>query len=177
MNIIAICGSPRKGNTEFILKRFLTKAEEFGHKTELVLLRDKRITRCGGCFDCKDDGLCNLVDDMKMIAERMKANDMVVFGSPNYFNNVSGLMKDFIDRLQPLYYQDGRLGGKKAVVMFVGNEAVDSDKAIQTVHSVADILGMDVIGELYLNAGKPQDIENSPDNVQRIDDFAKNILS
>ncbi len=43
MKILAICDSPRKGNTEFILKRILTKAETLGAKTELVLLREKRI--------------------------------------------------------------------------------------------------------------------------------------
>ena len=43
MNIIALCGSPRDGNTEFTLKRILTKASELGASTELVLLRKKRI--------------------------------------------------------------------------------------------------------------------------------------
>jgi len=177
MNIIAICGSPRKGNTEFILKRFLTQAEDLGHKTELVLLREKRVNDCKGCFGCQDDGVCNMLDDMKMIVDRIIANDLIVFGSPNYFNNVSGPMKSFIDRMRPIYYQENRLKGKKAVIMFVGDESVDSNKAIDTVRSVAELLHMEVVGDLYLNASKPQDMEENPENIKMIDEFVKNILS
>jgi multimeric flavodoxin WrbA len=176
MNIIAICGSPRKGNTEFVLKRFLTQAEGFGHKTELVLLREKRVNHCKGCFGCEDDGVCNLLDDMKLTIDRLLANDVIVFGSPNYFNNVSGMMKAFIDRLRPLYYQENRLKGKKAVMIFVGDDSVDSEKAIATVRSVVDLLKMDNIGDLYLKASKPQDMESSAENIKNIDEFAKNLL-
>ena len=177
MNIIAICGSPRKGNTEFILKRFLSKAEELGHKTELILLREKKVGSCNGCFSCDDEGVCNMRDDMGMIIERIKADDLVVFGSPNYFNNISGLMKDFFDRLQPVRLEN-KLAEKKAVAIMVGEEGDSkSSAAIATIHSAVDILKMTMIGELYLTARKIQDIETNPASVQKIDDFVKDILS
>jgi multimeric flavodoxin WrbA len=81
MNIIAICGSPRKGNTEYTLKRFLTRAEELGHRVELVLLREKRIGYCAGCDICvKEKKPCPIVDDARIIMERMVVNDLIVFG-------------------------------------------------------------------------------------------------
>ncbi|MDD3006509.1 MAG: flavodoxin family protein [Candidatus Pacebacteria bacterium] len=177
MNIIAICGSPRKGNTEFVLRRFLIKAEEFGHKTDLILLREKKIGHCNSCFSCNDEGSCNMRDDMAGIVERIMADDLIVFGSPNYFNNVTGLMKDFMDRLQPLRVED-KLAGKKAVVIMVGEEGDSkSSAAIATMTSAADILKMAKVGDLYLVAKKALDVENNPESVQKIDDFAKNILS
>lgn len=176
MNIIAICGSPRKGNTEFILRRFLTKAEELGHKTELVLLREKRIERCGGCLSCDDSGECHIMDDMGAIINRMQANDLIIFGSPNYFNNVTGLMKDFFDRLNP-FYKSQKLSGKQAIAMFAGDEMKSAEKIRTVVESLTNSLGISIIGDFYLNGKKPQDVENNPENIQKIDDFAKSILS
>lgn len=179
MNIIAICGSPRRGgNTEFILKRFLTKAEELGHKTELVLLRERKVSHCNGCFECEDDGVCHTMDDMNMIIARLKANDLIVFGSPNYFDNVSGLMKDFFDRLQPLLVEND-LADKKAISIMVGSSGdVQSSKAgLATINSAVELLKMNMVGDLYLTARKIQEIESNPETVQKIDDFAKNILS
>lgn len=178
MNIIAICGSPRRGNTEFILKRFLTKAEESEHKTGLVLLREKKIAHCNGCFDCEDSGACNMRDDMNIIIERMKTSDLIVFGSSNYFNNVSGIMKDFFDRLNPLRGENNVLAGKKAVAIMVG-EAPDEKSAtasLATIRSAAEILEMAVIGEMYFAAKKIHDIETNSEMVQKIDDFTKNVL-
>lgn len=176
MNIIAVCGSPRRGNTEFVLRRFLTRAEELGHKTELVLLREKRIEHCSGCLSCDDDGDCPIIDDMKIITERLAANDLIVFGSPNYFNNVTGLMKDFFDRLN-VFYGTNKLNGKKVIAVFVGEEVKTIDKAIKSIESIANSFEMNIIGDLYINGKGPQDIENNPESIQKIDEFTKNILS
>ncbi len=179
MNIIAICGSPRRGNTEFILKRFLTKAEESGHKTELVILREKKIAHCNGCFDCEDNGMCNMRDDMNVIIDRMKSNDLIVFGSSNYFNNVSGIMKDFFDRLNPLRGENNVLKGKKAAAIMVGevSDPKGAAASIATITSVAEILEMPIAGELYLVAKKVQDVETNPESLQKIDDFIKSVIS
>lgn len=176
MNIIAICGSPRRGNTEFALKKLLTKAGELGHKTELILLREKKVEHCRGCLSCDDTGKCPILDDMNSITEKMVANDLIVFGSPNYFNNVSGLMKDFFDRLNPAY-GNKKLDGKKAVVLFVGDEVRNIDKALVVVESLTNSLGISIIGDLYLNAKDAQGLENDPESVKKIDDFVVSVLS
>ncbi|MFA7170069.1 MAG: flavodoxin family protein [Candidatus Paceibacterota bacterium] len=178
MNIIAICGSPRRGNTEFALRRFLTKAEEFGHKTELVLLRERRVEHCSGCLSCDESGECSIMDDMKLIAERIQANDLIVFGSPNYFNNVSGIMKDFFDRLNPVY-KSKSFAEKKMISLCIGasDNRTYPEKIAAVMESVAELLKLDFIGDFYLVARAPQDVENNPESIQKIDEFAKNILS
>lgn len=178
MNIIAICGSPRKGNTEFALKRFLSKAEEAGHRTELVLLREKRIERCTGCFSCDEGGDCLLLDDVRNIAERMEVSDMIIFGSPNYFNNVSGLMKDFFDRLNPAYKKKSFAGKKMISICSGASEKVSYPEKISAVMgSVAELLGMEFIGDFYIIAKQARDVEDDPENVRKIDEFAESILS
>ena len=43
MKVVGVCGSPRKGNTEWMLKRFLEAAARDGVETDLILLREKDI--------------------------------------------------------------------------------------------------------------------------------------
>ena len=177
MKIIAICGSPRKGNTEFILKRILTKAEELGARTELVLLREKRIEFCNGCLNCDSTGECNIRDDMQIIYPKLKEADLIIFGSPNYFSNVSGMMKNFIDRMHP-FYKDSKLKGKKIVGVVVGasNKIEAIEKSINCIKAASDLLNMSFVGDLYLIARDFQDIENNPESIQKIDEFAEGLI-
>ncbi len=178
MNIIAICGSPRRGNTEFILKRILTKAGELGVKTGLVLLREKRIEFCDGCLSCDASGKCNIRDDMQIIYPKIEEADLIILGSPNYFSNVSGMMKNFIDRMHP-FYKDAKLKDKKIVGVVVGasNKIETIEKSINCIKVASDLLTMSFVGDLYLIARDFQDIENNPENIKKIDEFAKNLIN
>lgn len=175
MNIIAICGSPRRGNTEFALKRFLTIAEEFGHKTELVLLRDKRIEHCRGCLVCDGGEKCPVLDDVGLIIERMQENEVIVFGSPNYFGNVTGLMKDFFDRLNPCYVE-GVFEGKKFVGTFVGEDMSSSEGVTRAISDLSEAMKAYFIGDIYLIAKNDQDLENNAQEIEKLDEFVRNIL-
>jgi len=178
MNIIAICGSPRKGNTEFTLKRILTKAGELGVSTELILLREKRIEFCDGCLSCDSTGKCKIRDDMQLIYPKFEEADLIIFGSPNYFSNISGMMKNFVDRLNPCYTNKS-LNEKKMVVVTVGQEN-NSDsikKVISNFEIVANSFRLSFVGNLYLTAKNLQDIENDPDKIKKIDEFTEGLIS
>ena len=175
MKIVAICGSPRRGNTEFILKRILTKAEELGTRTELVLLREKRIEFCNGCLNCNSTGKCNIRDDMQIIYPKLEDADLIIFGSPTYFDCVTGLMKNFLDRLHSNYKKI--LKDKKFAFITVGQADMESlNKTIKYVENFADIVKMSMVGDLSLIAKNHQDIENNPDNIKKIDEFTKNLV-
>lgn len=140
MRILAICGSPRKGNTEYMLNELLKGAEDAGAETELILLRQLKIKHCGGCKGCESTGKCHLTDDMQAIYPKLLNADVLVLGSPNYFDNMSGLLKDFIDRTVPLYYADERLKGKPAILVGAGGstfkEVISSMKAACRTHGI-----------------------------------------
>ena len=55
--------------------------------------------------------------------------DVIVVGTPNYFDNVPGLLKDFIDRTNPFYGTD-MLKGKKLVTFVVGGGKVVNSKRV-----------------------------------------------
>jgi multimeric flavodoxin WrbA len=160
------------------LRRFLERAEERGHNAELVLLREKSIRRCGGCMLCDETGACRVNDDMQIIFEKMKGSDLIVFGSPNYQNNVPGMMKDFFDRINP-FYKSRLLADKKMVSICTGASANPDNpgKMKMVIGSVADLFGLEYVSQLYLLARNPQDVAADAGSLQKIDDFAKNILS
>ncbi len=159
------------------MKRILTKSEELGAKTELVLLREKRIEFCNGCLSCNSTGECVIRDDMQIIYPELESADLIIFGSPNYFSNVSGTMKVFIDRLLPLYYKN-KLKDKKAIAVVIGgtNKPGTIEKSIRAMESAINGTEMSLIGDLYLVGESFQDIENSPENIQKIDEFAGSLV-
>lgn len=61
---------------------------------------------------------CVIKDDMKEIVEKMLSSELIIFGVPNYFDNVTGLFKNFIDRLHPLY-KSHLLEHKKVIFLYV----------------------------------------------------------
>lgn len=175
MNIIAIGGSPRRGNAEFALKRFLTVADTLGHKTELVLLREKRIEHCRGCLSCSGGNPCVILDDIKLIIEQIKRNDLIVFGGPVYFSNVCGLMKDFIDRLNPCY-SDKSLSGKKAIALLVGEDLSSGSKAVFAIESLSEAMGLYFIGDVCLSAKNDQDLEKNSEELNKLEEFTNSVL-
>ena len=106
MNVLAINGSPRLRNsaTYHILDHLLSGMREAGASTDLVHLREHTIQPCTGCFSCwvKTPGKCILKDDMAPLLDKMAWADLIVYGTPLYHFNMTGLMKNFIDRTLPL---------------------------------------------------------------------------
>ncbi len=107
MHVMAINGSPRKekSSTYHILGPLLEGMRAAGATTELVHLGHLQIKPCLGCFLCwvKTPGKCVQQDDMAAVLERFVQADLLVFGTPLYHYNMSGLMKNFIDRTLPSY--------------------------------------------------------------------------
>ena len=102
MKILAILGSPRKGNSYQITRRLESKLKELGEvEFEYIFLKDIDIRPCQGCFSCTSKGEenCPIRDDCPAVLDKMMAADGVIFVSPVYALSVTGLMKNFKDRL------------------------------------------------------------------------------
>ena len=101
MKITIINGSPRKNGATFkILNCFKELLENNGINTEFVNLIDCNIKYCIGCQHCYKTGKCVILDDrIEEIHDTIKNSNGVIFGSPTYASNVSGLYKSFHDRV------------------------------------------------------------------------------
>lgn len=106
MKVLAINGSPRGefGNTEVILKPFLEGCTEAGAESETIYLKEKDVKHCSGCFTCwtKTPGKCIHKDDMEELLHKISQADIMVYATPLYYYTVTGIMKDFMDRMLPL---------------------------------------------------------------------------
>ena len=116
MKIVTIMGSPRKGNTYRAVRRIEENMKAMGDvEFEYLWLKDASLANCKGCTVCflKGEQRCPLKDGREEIEKRMLDADGVIFASPNYASNVSGLMKTFIDRFayaghRPRFYETVR---------------------------------------------------------------------
>ncbi len=106
MKFIAFNGSPagKSSATNKIIEAFLDGAKNAGAEVDIVQLMDYEIKQCRGCFHCwfKNPGKCVLKDDMAPLLKKYLDADVVIFGSPVYSWNMTGLLKNFVDRLVPL---------------------------------------------------------------------------
>jgi multimeric flavodoxin WrbA len=68
-----------------------------------VVLNDKKIGYCTGCYACGGNGQCAQKDDMAQILENMIAADVIVLATPVYFYTMCAQMKTLIDRTVARY--------------------------------------------------------------------------
>ena len=120
MKVLGLSGSTRKnGNTAQLIKVILGQCSEAGIKTEFVSLAGKKILPCTGCGKCKEKKWCVIEgDDWGGIAEKMLECEVLVIGSPTYYYDVCGHLKNFIDRTYSLYH-DRKLLGRKGIAVGV----------------------------------------------------------
>ena len=99
MKVLIINGSPRKnGITATALHMLEEELFKSGVEVDFVNLSDIKMSHCIGCCSCYKTGRCCIDDDAERLSNRIAEADGIVLGSPTYASNVSGLMKDFIDR-------------------------------------------------------------------------------
>jgi multimeric flavodoxin WrbA len=101
--ILFINGSPRKnGKTVKYLKKVMEWTEKEGAKTKILHLIDFKILPCLGCYSKSPKECtfpCKQKDDMEKIYPLLLKANGIVLGSPSYWFSVSGLVKNFLDRL------------------------------------------------------------------------------
>jgi multimeric flavodoxin WrbA len=100
MKVAVINGSPRgkDGNTNVMVTAFLKGAQEAGAKTVSIFLAEKEINHCKSCYSCVTRGRCAINDDMAEVLSVTEGADVLVLATPLYFDNISGMLKAFMDR-------------------------------------------------------------------------------
>ncbi len=106
-NIVVFDGGFRNNSfskTTFMVNHFIDGAKEAGANVEYFKLKDYDIKQCTGCYNCwtKTPGTCIFRDDMTVFRKKYREADLVVFASPLYIFNVTGILKTFMDRLLPV---------------------------------------------------------------------------
>lgn len=107
--VVIVTSSPRKGgNSETLARRFAEGAEAAGNHVRLIAVRDVKLQFCTGCLWCQSHDKCVLGDGMNDLYADFEQADVLVFATPVYYYSVSGQLKTFLDRLNPLFPRGNR---------------------------------------------------------------------
>lgn len=128
-NVLIISSSLRSGsNSELLAKAAMAGATAAGHEVRWLSLKGKAIGFCKGCLACQNTGKCVIQDDMNDMIEQVRDADVIIFATPVYYYGVSGQLKTFLDRCNPLYIADYKF----REVYLVTASAEDGEKVYQT---------------------------------------------
>lgn len=182
MRTLIINGSRRDGNCKKIcdiLKQSLRKERIISN---VITPGNQKIYLCTGCMDCDESGVCDFNDDMYENIEKIKKSDCLIFVTPTRWNLLSGDIKIFMDRLNPLYVPKG-LKDKLCIAIAVGasdKEDFSTNGAISSIDSFCERSEMKLILKYQFNncllqndINDKQDLVN--DMIQNIKETLKSI--
>jgi len=165
MDILAICGSPRKnGVTNSVLQAVL---DGTGRPYEILWPAFMKIEHCVGCLNCKEvtPGKCWQDDEMKMVIDKMFETKSLIVASPTYFGNVPGPLKNFIDRSIPTCYTGKGepwqgapdhgtrpFKGQPALILVVSGGG-DHEKTAANIRLVIEYYEYQILGEFVEGMG------------------------
>ena len=134
MKILFSNGSPNKnGNTAALAKELL-----HGKEYETLSLTDHKIYSYGQNYDD---------DEMAFVLSKIKEADVVVVGSPLYWHNICGSVRNVLDRFYGLV-STGELSGRILFFLFQGAapEQWMLDAGEYTMKRFASLYGMNYAG-------------------------------
>lgn len=176
MKVLLINGSPRaKGNTALALS---TMAEIFaneGIETEIIQVGHLNLRGCIGCGGCSESGKCVVDDIVNEVAEKLKAADGLVLGSPVYYASANGTLISFLDRLFYSANFDKRMkvGASVAVARRGGCSAT-----FDLLNKYFTISGMPVASSTYWNSvhgARPGEAAEDAEGLVTMRNLAKNM--
>jgi multimeric flavodoxin WrbA len=168
MKVTAFVGSARKKHTYKATEQFIHNLQSFGDvEYEIVSLSDFHIEVCKGCMLClnKEEELCPIKDDRNLLIDKMNNSDGIIFASPNYSFDVSGLMKVFLDRIGFIFHRPRFFG--KACTSIVVQGFYRGNKIIDYFNFIGKALGFNIVKGCCLNSLEPM-TEKEQKKIDRI---------
>jgi FMN-dependent NADH-azoreductase len=169
MKLVAINGSPRgkSSNTEVMLDSFLDGARETGAETVEIILAEKKIEPCRGCYSCwtSSPGRCTIRDDCAGALSALQGADVIALATPLYFNNISGTLKAFVDRFTSISNPHAEKAASQRIrpvppprLVMISNcgfpERSQFDVVSLWIRHMGRLMGVEVAAEIYATRGK-----------------------
>ena len=184
MKIIAIDGGPRKkGSTTTLVSYIMKGAEKKGAETEIIPLYDLNYSGCRGCLYCKSHDSCKQNDDMNVVYEKIRDADVILFATPVYFAQMTGQLKNCIDRLYAFidaeYVSRLPAGKKFGVVVTQGDESAPFCEEICKIIGFAmEFVKIESCGSINANGvHQAEDLLRMADLLTKAETFGERIAS
>lgn len=145
LKVVGLVASPRKGmNTDVLVTKVLEGATSVGARTEKIYLNDLQIKPCQACAKHPAPEFCFYKDGMDTIYSALETADVLVIGTPAYYESISAQLKLLIDRSNCLTEmktsQDGKVTftprirkKKKGVFIWIADYSRNPELALATV--------------------------------------------
>ncbi len=159
MKILACIGSHRtNGNTARVVslleEQLHGEGERIGERLEFetVFLGQLNLQMCRGCRICFDRGeeQCPSKDDLLFLKARIKAADVLIAATPVYVDDVSGITKNWIDRMAHACHRPEFAGVCAYLIATVGSSP--TRHALQTLNGLS-YMGFRIIGQAGFKTG------------------------
>ena len=172
MKRLFICGSNRSKNCNTILNDLKENQDD------IISLAKKDIKFCLGCNACQKglEKFCVLNDYMQEVYPKILSFDKIIIASPIYMNQITGILKNFIDRFNP-FLSNNALEGKHIYLILIGqmsekdNEA-EAEKIANYFMGLSDFMGFKFKFLKYLSSGDVLEI----DDIIKVNGDYKNII-
>lgn len=159
--MIIVVGSRRNGNCLKLATKIKDELDKDRIYSSIIVPGNQKIHICTGCMDCDKDGVCDFTDDMKQNIDEIKKDNYIMFITPTRWNLISGDIKLFIDRLNPMYSRK-ELKDKKMIAVSIGSKdksLYSTEAALTSLVSFAESAGMNLIlDKQFYNCLKDNDI-------------------
>ena len=163
MKILAICGSPKRGNNYAMLNFIGESFPDLDYK--IIMLNEVNLEQCKGCYVCiaRGEELCPLKDDRDVILEEIEAADGIIMATPVHVNHVSALTKHFIGRIGFLAHRPRHFDKYLMPMAIAGG--FGADEATKHIKGMFSVFGFNVVPllELYIAAKEERDTQVNKD--------------
>lgn len=163
-NVVIISSSPRKGgNSDTMANEFLKGTVEAGNTAVKINIRDMELKFCIGCLSCQRTGKCVLNDGMNELYDAVQHADVLVFATPVYYYGMTGQLKTFLDRLNPLFSKDNSFKDVYLLMSAAEEEMSAMDGTINGAQCWIDCFDGVAIKDVLRGIGltDPRDIDNT----------------
>lgn len=163
-NVVIISSSPRKGgNSDTMANEFLKGTVEAGNTAVKINIRDMELKFCIGCLSCQRTGKCVLNDGMNELYDTVQQADVLVFATPVYYYGMTGQLKTFLDRLNPLFSKDNSFKDVYLLMSAAEEEMSAMDGTINGAQCWIDCFDGVAIKDVLRGIGltDPHDIDNT----------------
>jgi multimeric flavodoxin WrbA len=179
---IIINGAIRaKGNTDTIVNKIIAGSSGTNVEANLVILREKTVGNCIGCYQCLAKSSCSIQDDMTELRGFIQNAQLLIFASPLYWCGVTGLMKTFIDRLFFYYHSETKpfISGKKSIIITPLNQknvVYESETLVQFYTRFLNCIGIKDIDMFFFGEiMKKEDLSQKPQYLKEAYRIGKNL--
>lgn len=179
MRTVIICGSRRDGNCKKISLKIKEELKKDRIISSIITPGNQKIYTCTGCMDCDESGVCDFNDDMHDNISKILKADCLIFVTPTRWNLLSGDIKIFMDRLNPLYVPK-KMKDKKCIAIAIGSSGMEeysTNGAISSIDSFCERSQMSLIGKFqFNNCLLADDISDKQIEVDKMITEIKNLL-